>query len=107
VTLLVATPSTIPPQAALVMATPAGAPSNSDTVQAAPNLALLVSGGAGGTLLINTPPSKDVYGVTTADISVTIAASSLRLVALPADLADSSGLISFGATGCTYRPVTL
>lgn len=105
--LLVPTASTMPPQAALVMATPAGAPSNSDSVQAGPNLHLLVQGGAGGTLLVNTPATKDVYGTTVGDISISIAASSLRLIALPVDLADSGGLITFGATGCTYRPVTL
>lgn len=105
--LLTPTAATVPPQAALVMATPAGAASNSDSVQYTDNLALLVQGGAGGTLLINTPATKDVYGVAVGDISVAIAASSLRIVALPADLADSTGLITFGATGCTYRPITI
>lgn len=108
-TLLAPVASVLPP-VALTLATPAGASAGSDTVQYLPGLNLLVHNPTAGALnlAIGTPTSLDKYGVSVADITVSIPATSLRLMPLPADLADSTGLIGIGAAaGIVYRPVMM
>lgn len=106
--LLAPTAAVLPP-VALTMATPAGSSAGSDTVQAAAGLALLVHNPTAGALnlTIGTPTSKDVYGAAVPDIVASIPATSYRVVALPSDLADGTGLIGIGAAaGIVYRPIT-
>ena len=101
---------TVPPQT-LTMATPSGTTSTADTVPAdRPNLALVVNNtsGAARNLLINTP--GNVYGAAVADISIALPTSGIRVVRLPLDQADSSGLIGVGVdnvTGVTYAAIAL
>jgi len=110
VALLTVVGSTIPPQT-LTPVVPSGTTSTSDTIPAgAPGLALLVhnTSGAARNLLINTPAS--VYGAAIADISIALPTTGYRVVKLPADLADSSGLIGVGmdvVTSTVYAPISL
>jgi hypothetical protein len=99
------------PGAAVTMATPAGTSVGSDVVPiGAPGLALLIqnTSGASRSVLIGTPTALDRYGIATANITETLAANGLRLVRLPNDLAEPSGLIQLGCdntAGLTYAAI--